>query len=563
MEGPEVVDSVGGGGASSRDPPSSYTPLGIFHSQDGVRLNDEEGGLYLIEVYAHQNGIPSDLLAEAVWKVVWESKGRGRREEFQLEDIICARTEGNGLHLMEKGLARVHSLSFDDTAAQSLFVDKLKDVSTMFALDSERTTFAVESERSIRRVKRSLIEREFAGFPYDRSAAPPTSYLLRSFASLTALARESILRATRGSFEPNPQGLPNNDGNHPDDIVPPNPILSSRKRGVSVSKETWLLFSKGEARLNSLCLRHAIFLGGLEPEARPLVWPYIAGVYDWTDVAQGPGEENEANLEIEYNSLKDSWEQKRRELDDRSMMEEDENRADEFTQLKLDRSRILKDVPRTDREVSIYADDASPALEALRNILTTYAAYDRKTGYCQGMSDILAPIVFVYGHEKEALSFWTFATLMKKLERNFRVDQSGIHAQLEELRLLTEQSDPELAEYFRSHDPNYYSCFRWILVQLKRELPFQDVLRLWEVLWLEHLGDNFQIYIVVGLLRLHRRNLLRLGGFDDLVRYINEMSMRIDIDGAIEDAIKLFNRVGPLSVAERESEDQEVQGLPP
>mmetsp|Transcript_36365 Transcript_36365/g.145345 ORF Transcript_36365/g.145345 Transcript_36365/m.145345 type:complete len:246 (-) Transcript_36365:905-1642(-) len=245
------------------------------------------------------------------------------------------------------------------------------------------------------------------------------------------------------------------------------------------------------------------------------------------------------------------------------MMEEDENRADEFTQLKLDRSRILKDVPRTDREVSIYADDASPALEALRNILTTYAAYDRKTGYCQGMSDILAPIVFVYGHEKEALSFWTFATLMKKLERNFRVDQSGIHAQLEELRLLTEQSDPELAEYFRSHDPNYYSCFRWILVQLKRELPFQDVLRLWEVLWLEHLGDNFQIYIVVGLLRLHRRNLLRLGGFDDLVRYINEMSMRIDIDGAIEDAIKLFNRVGPLSVAERESEDQEVQGLPP
>ncbi|KAJ8903283.1 hypothetical protein NDN08_004392 [Rhodosorus marinus] len=562
MEGTELGDSVGGGGAGSTDPPASYTPLGIFYSQDGVNLNDEEGELYLVEVYAHRNGIPSDLLAEAVWKVVWESKGRGRREEFHLEDIICARIEGNGLDLMEKGLVRVQSLWFSDPTARSMFVDKLKDVSTMFALDSERTTFAVESERSIRRVKRSLIEREFVGFPYDRSSAPPTSYLLRSFASLTAVARESILRATRGSLAPDTQTLPDNDGSNPDDIVPPNPILSSRKRGVSFNKETWLLFSKGEARFNSLCLRHAIFLGGLEPEARPLVWPYIAGVYDWDEIADGAGEDKEANLESEYISLKDSWEPKRQELDDRSRMGEDENTEDEFTQLKLDRSRILKDVPRTDREVSVYEDDASPALEALRNILTTYAAYDRKTGYCQGMSDILAPIVFVYGHEKEALSFWTFATLMKKLERNFRVDQSGIHRQLEELRLLTEQSDPELAEYFRSHDPNYYSCFRWILVQLKRELPFQDVLRLWEVLWLEHLGDNFQIYIVVGLLKLHRRNLLRLGGFDDLVRYINEMSMRIDIDGAIEDAIKLFNRVGPLSVPEGESEDQEVEGQP-
>lgn len=97
------------------------------------------------------------------------------------------------------------------------------------------------------------------------------------------------------------------------------------------------------------------------------------------------------------------------------------------------------------------------------------------------MSDILAPIVYVYGPANESLSFWTFATLMKKLERNFRVDQTGIRAQLDLLRRIVEVSDKELADYFEVYDPHYYSCFRWILVQLKRELSFTDVLRLWEV----------------------------------------------------------------------------------
>lgn len=71
-----------------------------------------------------------------------------------------------------------------------------------------------------------------------------------------------------------------------------------------------------------------------------------------------------------------------------------------------------------------------------------------------------------------------------------------------------------------------------------------------QVLWLEHLQEDFQIYIVVGLLRLHKRNLVRLDGFDDLVRYINDMSMKIDIDSAIEDAVKLFKEVGPVDNVE-------------
>jgi TBC1 domain family member 15 len=46
----------------------------------------------------------------------------------------------------------------------------------------------------------------------------------------------------------------------------------------------------------------------------------------------------------------------------------------------------------------------------------------------QGMSDFLAPILYVMEDESE--SFWCFASLMERLGANFNRDQNGMHAQL-------------------------------------------------------------------------------------------------------------------------------------
>lgn len=48
--------------------------------------------------------------------------------------------------------------------------------------------------------------------------------------------------------------------------------------------------------------------------------------------------------------------------------------------------------------------------------------------WVQGMSDLLAPILFVMEDESEA--FWCFAALMERLGPNFNRDQSGMHSQL-------------------------------------------------------------------------------------------------------------------------------------
>jgi len=49
-------------------------------------------------------------------------------------------------------------------------------------------------------------------------------------------------------------------------------------------------------------------------------------------------------------------------------------------------------------------------------------------GVFQGMSDFLAPILYVMEDESE--SFWCFASLMERLGANFNRDQNGMHAQL-------------------------------------------------------------------------------------------------------------------------------------
>lgn len=52
----------------------------------------------------------------------------------------------------------------------------------------------------------------------------------------------------------------------------------------------------------------------------------------------------------------------------------------------------------------------------------------------------------------------------------------GMHQQLAALKKLVETVDPGLAEYLedRGHS-NYYFTFRWLLVQFKREVSFDEV----------------------------------------------------------------------------------------
>lgn len=49
----------------------------------------------------------------------------------------------------------------------------------------------------------------------------------------------------------------------------------------------------------------------------------------------------------------------------------------------------------------------------------------------------------------------------------------------------------------------------WVLIAFKREFPFHDVLRLWEVLWTDYYSNNFVLFVALAILESHRDMILR------------------------------------------------------
>lgn len=227
---------------------------------------------------------------------------------------------------------------------------------------------------------------------------------------------------------------------------------------------------------------------------------------------------------------------------------------------------------RTDRNVPIFAGEDIPHpepespfaevgtnvhMEQMKDMLLTYNEYNTTLGYVQGMSDLLAPIYAVL--QDDAAAFWAFVGFMERTERNFLRDQSGMRAQLVTLDHLVQLMDPKLYAHLQSADStNFFFFFRMLLVWYKREFKWDDVLRLWETLWTNFLSSQFHLFIALAILERHREVIMEreftlfflrdaglivtidLKYFDEVLKYINELSTTIDLPSTRIRAESLF-----------------------
>ncbi|XP_026187923.1 TBC1 domain family member 25 isoform X2 [Mastacembelus armatus] len=212
-------------------------------------------------------------------------------------------------------------------------------------------------------------------------------------------------------------------------------------------------------------LRLRIYHGGVEPSLRKVVWRYLLNVYP--DGLSGQERMDYMKRKTrEYDQLKREWTTR--------VGHED---------LEFIRGNVLKDVLRTDRAHPYYAgSEDSPHLTALTDLLTTFAITHPQISYCQGMSDIASPILAVM--DNEAHAFICFCGIMKRLEGNFRQDGQLMSIKFQHLKLLLQYSDPEFYSYLVSRGADdLFFCYRWLLLELKREFAFDDALRMLEVTW--------------------------------------------------------------------------------
>lgn len=301
-------------------------------------------------------------------------------------------------------------------------------------------------------------------------------------------------------------------------------LVWGKPRQPPLGFEEWATFLDAEGRImDSKALRKRIFYGGVEHSLRKEVWKILLGFHAY-DSTYAEREYLKSIKKAEYETIKSQWQSI------------SPAQAKKFTKFRERKALIDKDVVRTDRSFSFYDGDDNPNVTLLRDILLTYSFYNFDLGYCQGMSDLLSPILFVMEGESE--SFWCFVALMERLGPNFNRDQNGMHSQLFALSKLVELLDIPLHNYLKQADClNYFFCFRWILIQFKRELEYGMTMRLWEVLWTHYLSEHFHLYLSVAILKRHRKKIIgEQMDFDTLLKFINELSGHLDLDSALRDA---------------------------
>nr|AXS58706.1 putative GTPase activating protein homeolog f [Epichloe coenophiala] len=317
--------------------------------------------------------------------------------------------------------------------------------------------------------------------------------------------------------------------------------LQEKRRTVTMAEwETFFDPQTGRLSVTVDEVKERIFHGGLDAEdgVRKEAWLFLLGVYEW----YGTSDERKAqvaSLRDQYYRLKHSWWER---------LEGDGGEGEAGEWWREQRARIEKDVHRTDRHVAIFQGEDTPHpdpsspfadvgtnvhLEQMKEMLLTYNEHNKDLGYVQGMSDLLSPIYAVI--QDDAIAFWGFQKFMQRMERNFLRDQSGMRNQLLTLDHLVNFMDPKLWDHLQATDStNFFFFFRMILVWFKREFEWPDILRLWEGLWTDYMSADFHLFIALAILDKHRDIIMEhLKAFDEVLKYVNELSNTMDLESTL------------------------------
>ncbi|XP_047172224.1 rab GTPase-activating protein 22-like isoform X1 [Vigna umbellata] len=192
-------------------------------------------------------------------------------------------------------------------------------------------------------------------------------------------------------------------------------------------------------------------------------------------------------------------------------------------------------------------------------ILEAYALYDSDIGYCQGMSDLLSPIVSVISEDHEA--FWCFVGFMKKARQNFRLDEVGIRRQLDLVAKIIKFKDAHLFRHLEKlQAEDCFFVYRMVVVMFRRELTFEQTLCLWEVMWADQAAiragigksswsrirqrapptEDLLLYAIAASV-LQRRKLIieKYSSMDEIIKECNSMSGHLDVWKLLDDAHNL------------------------
>lgn len=189
-------------------------------------------------------------------------------------------------------------------------------------------------------------------------------------------------------------------------------------------------------------------------------------------------------------------------------------------------------------------------------ILEAYALYDSEIGYCQGMSDLLSPIISVI--EEDHVAFWCFVGFMRRARHNFRLDEVGIRRQLNIVSKIIKCKDSHLYRHLENlQAEDCFFVYRMVVVLFRRELTFEQTLCLWEVMWADQAAiragmiksawrrmrlrapptEDLLLYAIAACVLQKRRLIIEnYSSMDEIMKECNSMAGHLDVWKLLDDA---------------------------
>eukprot|EP00118_Oscarella_pearsei_P005440 m.25066 g.25066 ORF g.25066 m.25066 type:complete len:638 (+) comp28728_c0_seq1:83-1996(+) len=232
-----------------------------------------------------------------------------------------------------------------------------------------------------------------------------------------------------------------------------------------LTQSDWISYLDNHGRLvKEDDMRLKVFFGGVHPEMRCIIWRHLLGAFP-SQMTARKRMQTVIDFHKKYARLKSEWQQNN-EIDIKHLTD-----------------AVRKDVLRTDRKQHYFdVDDDHPHVVKLYNVLLTYSFHHSDVSYAQGMSDLASPFVVLF--EDEADSYMCFSQLMKRMKTVFYFDSESMVDKFEHLRAILAQVDLPYSDYLAQESAeDMLFCYRWLLLDLKREFPFNESLRVLEVIW--------------------------------------------------------------------------------
>ncbi|KAF8765069.1 Small G protein signaling modulator 1 like protein [Argiope bruennichi] len=192
----------------------------------------------------------------------------------------------------------------------------------------------------------------------------------------------------------------------------------------------------------------------------------------------------------------------------------------------------------------------------LRNVMCTYVWEHLEMGYVQGMCDLVAPLLVIF--DDEMLSYSCFCEIMKRMVANFP-HGGAMDAHFANMRSLIQMLKIGFDLMHQNGDyTHFYFCYRWFLLDFKRELLYDDVFIVWESIWAaKHVASShFVLFIALALVEYYRDIILENNmDFTDIIKFFNEMAERHDAKAVLKIARDLVCQIQTLIDNKRFSVD--------